>query len=291
MLHFTQKLKAGTCFDRPNVELFYRPFHSLYIMKKPNNLFRKILVSATVPLFFIILLWSVKFMELISGHELTNLGILPGEVSGLVGVITGPFIHSDYAHLVNNSIPLLVAGTLLFMFYEKVAFKVFSLVFVLTGIMVWIIGRDAYHIGASGVVYGLVAFVFFSGVLSGNRHMIAISLLMTFLYGSMIWGVIPWDIDNYRISWEAHLSGAFLGTILALYFRKQLPKAEVEMEEPKVPDYQMPDLIGDEWMTEAQRQERDAAQNNTSTWKVVYYYKPTNPEKPKPQTQDQPTDH
>ena len=153
-----------------------------------------------------------------------SLGIRPGEVSGLRGVIFGPFIHGSFRHLFNNSVPLLVMCGVLFYFYRSIAWNVLFIGTLITGVMTWFIGRPSYHIGASGVVYFLVSFIFFSGVFRKYYRLAAVSLVTVFLYGSMVWYIFPVE---ERISWEGHLSGFLTGLVLAFVFRKVGPKLEI----------------------------------------------------------------
>lgn len=174
-------------------------------------------------------MWLVKYIEYTSGYGLEEFGVLPRHLNGLVGIITSPFIHGDLAHLGSNSIPMLLLGAGLVYFYKELAFKVFILIYFLSGFGLWLGGRELYHIGASGLIYGLAFFLFLSGVLRKDTRLMAISLLVVFLYGSMIWGVFPlWR----GISWEAHLFGSLAGILTAFAFRHEGPqKPEFVWEE------------------------------------------------------------
>jgi membrane associated rhomboid family serine protease len=189
----------------------------------PAELFkRKILLSMIVPLFMIILLWLVIFIEWSLDISLTRLGIWPLEIRGLPGILFSPMIHADTGHLFNNSIPLLVLGTALFYFYSDVAPRVLAFIWIATGVLVWITARPAWHIGASGVVYGLASFLFVSGMIRRYFRLMALSLLIVFLYGSMVWGMFPFI--GSTISYESHMLGAVTGVILALWYRNEGPQ-------------------------------------------------------------------
>jgi membrane associated rhomboid family serine protease len=175
-----------------------------------------------IPGVFICLMWLVKITELLMEIDLSGLGIYPLTVKGLTGIIFSPFIHSDFNHLFNNSLPLFFLATALFYFYSEVALKVFFWTYILTGLLVWFAGREAWHIGASGLVYGLASFLFFSGILRRHFRLIALSLLIVFLYGSMVWGLFPGVYKN--VSWESHMLGFFSGVVLAIWFRKEGPQ-------------------------------------------------------------------
>jgi membrane associated rhomboid family serine protease len=186
---------------------------------------KKFLLSMIIPGTFIFLMWLVMFVEMLFEIDFSGFGIYPLSFRGLPGIIFSPFIHADFKHLFNNSIPLFFLSVALFYFYSEVALKVFTLTFFLTGFLVWIAGREAWHIGASGLVYGLASFLFFSGIIRRYFRLIALSLLVVFLYGSMVWGMFP---DIYKnVSWESHMLGFFSGVLLSVLFRKKGPQKPV----------------------------------------------------------------
>ncbi len=186
---------------------------------------KKFLLSIIIPVIFIALMWLVKVAEILFNADFSQGGIYPLALRGLPGIIFSPFIHSDAQHLFNNSLPLFFLATALFYFYSEVALKVFSLTYLLTGLLVWLAGREAWHIGASGLVYGLASFLFFSGIIRRYFRLIALSLLVVFLYGSMVWGIFPGIYKN--VSWESHMLGFFSGVLLSVWFRKEGPQAPV----------------------------------------------------------------
>ncbi|MBW6498566.1 MAG: rhomboid family intramembrane serine protease [Bacteroidales bacterium] len=189
--------------------------------------------SMIIPLAFVVVMWLVKSVEMFFDFDFARYGIFPLTLKGLRGIILSPFIHGDLKHLLNNSIPILVLGSALFYFYREVAKTVLVLSIVITGLWVWVFAREAFHIGASGVVYSLAAFLFSSGVIRRHPRLMAISLLVAFLYGSMVWGIFP---IRERVSWESHLMGMVSGVILAMHFRQYGPQRkkytwELEAEE------------------------------------------------------------
>lgn len=192
----------------------------------------KIYRAAYFPILFLIFIWTIHFLKVLSILNIDHYGVLPHTAIGLRGIFFTPLIHEDFNHLFNNSIPLLVLGTGLFYFYSDMAVKIILWIWLVSGLGIWIIGRDAYHIGASGIVYGLVAFLFFSGIFRGIIRLIAMSLLVIFLYGSMVWGIFPIRMD---ISWEGHLFGAIAGLALSYYYLKEGPQHErpAWMDEPE----------------------------------------------------------
>jgi membrane associated rhomboid family serine protease len=152
-----------------------------------DALFRKkIFLAMLIPGILVSLMWLVKITEVLMEINLSDLGIYPLTFRGLGGIIFSPFIHADFNHLFNNTLPLFFLGTALFYFYSDVAFRVLAWTYIFTGLFVWLAGREAWHIGASGLVYGLASFLFFSGILRRHLRLIALSLLIVFLYGSMV---------------------------------------------------------------------------------------------------------
>jgi membrane associated rhomboid family serine protease len=186
---------------------------------------KKFLLSILIPGIFVFVMWLVKIVEVLFDIDLTGFGIYPLSVKGLPGIIFSPFIHADFNHLFNNSIPLFFLATALFYFYSEIAVKVFIWTYLITGLLVWIAGRDAWHIGASGVLYGLASFLFFSGIIRRYFRLVALSLLVVFLYGSMVWGIFPNIYKN--VSWESHMLGFFSGILLAVIYRKEGPQEPV----------------------------------------------------------------
>lgn len=174
-----------------------------------------------VPFFGALLLWTVYWFEIKYGINLNSLGVYPRNLSGLKGVIFSPFIHGSLEHLYNNSIPFMVLTAALFYFYKPIAWRVLLLGILLSGIITWLIGRSSYHIGASGLIYVLVSFIFFKGVLTKHFRLVALSLSVVFIYGSMIWYIFPIEEG---ISWEGHLGGFVTGLLLAIVYKTALPE-------------------------------------------------------------------
>ena len=181
---------------------------------------QKLFFSLFYPGCFVALIWVVKILERVLEDSFVSFGIYPRELYGLKGILFSPLIHSDFSHLINNSIPLLILGACLFYFYRKLAFKVVLISWVTSGLYTWISARIGYHIGASGLVYSLFGFLLISGFLRKNNSLIGISFLVAFLYGSMVWGILPWEKG---ISWEGHLWGFFIGVVLAVFYRRKGP--------------------------------------------------------------------
>lgn len=176
--------------------------------------------SLLFPLVIVGCFWLVKVIEDVYDFDFAEYGILPLHIEGLKGIFLSPFIHGSYDHLISNSVPFLILAFALFYFYRYLAYRILFLIYLLSGICVWFGGRESYHIGASGIVYGLASFLFFSGVLRKDANLLTIGIIVIFLYGSMFWGIFPLKPE---ISWESHLWGALSGLILAWYYRHQGP--------------------------------------------------------------------
>jgi len=212
---------------------------------KKESLLRK---SILYPFLFVALLWIIQLLQSRLKWDMSGYGIRPRTMEGLLGIITGPLVHANYDHLLSNTLPLLVVGTGLIYFYQEIAFRVMPLIYLFTGCWVWIAARPDSHIGASGLIYGFVCFLFFSGIFRKDRRLLAISLLVTFLYGSMVWGILPVD---QTISWESHLFGSVAGVLCAVFFRKEGPQmVQYTWEEEE-------DSTGDEfWKEENQNEQK-----------------------------------
>lgn len=184
------------------------------------------------PLILLFLMWLVFWYQVRVDYGIKAYGIRPQKLEGLLGIFTSPFLHGDINHLYNNSIPVFVLTLALFYFYNKIAWKVIIYGILLSGLLTWLIGSSGNHIGASGLVYVLVSFIFFKGVFAKYYRLIALSLVVIFLYGSLIWYVFP---IKSGMSWEGHLGGLITGFVFAFIFKKQVAKPERYKWE--LPDY------------------------------------------------------
>lgn len=211
---------------------FYPEDNSLVKKEQEKKVFR---YSLLFPLFFIGLCWALKISESFFTFQSYRLGIYPLDYHTLTGILTAPLIHGSYGHLMANTLPFLILAVALNYFYRGLAYRIFWIIYFCSGIFVWIVGRPAWHIGASGLIYGMASFLFFSGIFRNQLKLLTIALIVAFLYGSMFWGIFPLE-DS--LSWEGHLGGAFTGFFLALIYQHRGPERqkfqwEEESEEEK----------------------------------------------------------
>ena len=232
------------------------------------------------PALLLVVMWLFYWAENLFIYPFHELGVLPRTFSGLKGVFFMPLIHSprEIEHIVNNSIPTFVLTATLIYFYKPIALRVFVLLWIMTGFFLWAYAdNQVYHIGISGVIYGLASFLFTSGVLRKYLPLQAISLFVVFVYGSMVWGILPME---QRVSWEGHLMGFFSGIVLAFLFREkgpQRPKFQYEIE--KEMGIEPPDFEA-EWrekMLQAEREEEERLKQAAQIH-IIYHYKPSEPE-------------
>lgn len=201
--------------------------------KKPDpDIEKKIFFhSLLIPSLFVAAFWIVKIIEYTTSVSFVKFGIFPLEIKGLKGLIFSLFIHSDFNHLISNSIPFFILFFALIYYYRRVSYRIFFVLYFLSGITVWLTGRPSWHIGASGVIYALAAFHFISGIISNDVRLLTLSVVVVFLYGGLIWGIFPIDP---RISWEGHLWGAVSGIVMAFYYSKyKIKRYKFDWEEEK----------------------------------------------------------
>lgn len=202
----------------------------------------KILSSLFFSSIFVLVLWIIQLFSFLTQLDLTHYGILPGEISGLAGILTSPLIHADFSHLISNSLTLFLLLFGILYFYRTSAVKVFFIIYFVDGLLVWLFARKSYHVGASGLVYGFASFLFFSGVFRKDKRSVALSLLIVFLYGGMVWGILPVDP---QISFESHLFGAVTGLFCAFIFHKNDPPQIYEWEDESNAPENSDDLYDD----------------------------------------------
>ena len=185
--------------------------------KHHDNPFQFTKAVILLPLFFVLTLWLVFWYELHFQHSLSHFGVYPREVFGLKGILFSPFLHGDIEHLANNSIALLVLLPILRYFYKEQSFVVLFLGILFSGLGTWLLGRPSYHIGASGLIYALLSFIFFKGIFTKYYRLVALSFTIVILYGGSVWYMFPNVKEG--ISWEGHLAGFLIGLALALLLK------------------------------------------------------------------------
>jgi len=173
-------------------------------------------LAAGIALAFVGLLWLIQLSNWVLDLGPGDLGVRPRELSGLFGVLLAPLLHGGFEHLLANSPPLAVLGTTMLYLYPQSSPRVLAAVYFGPGIAVWLFGRSSVHVGASGLVYGLVSYILVAGLLRRDRRAIGASLLVCFMYGTLVWGVFP---IKSGISWETHLAAAAIGVVLAIRLR------------------------------------------------------------------------
>ena len=181
-------------------------------------------------------MWLVKIIEVAFHLDFSFLGVKPVSAEGLPGIFLFHFLHGDWEHLFANTIPILVLGSSLYYFYRPIANKILLILIFSTGLLTWCGARGGVHIGASGLVYGLTFFLMLSGFIRRDRKLIIISLVVVFLYGSLVWGLYPKYAIANNISWEGHLSGFVMGIVLAIFYKGEGPQREEHVWEEEDDD-------------------------------------------------------
>ena len=202
------------------------------MVKEQTNRF---IDSLKYAILLVAIIWGVHLLLLFLGFNNGNYGVFPRRIFGLTGILTSPWVHGSFQHLINNSAPLLVLTTMILYFYRRIAWPSIGIIYLLSGILLWIFGRSVFHIGASGVIYGMAAFVLWNGIFRRNIRAIALSVIVVFLYGGMFYGVLP---IREGVSWEGHLLGAIAGVFTSYIFRsyteieeiREKPSWEIEGE-------------------------------------------------------------
>ncbi len=232
---------------------------------------RLLLESLKLPVIFLLIIWAIHIFQFIFGLRWGFLGVYPRSFSGLKGIFTSPFIHGDFSHLFNNTIPFFVLATMTLYFYKKVAIRSILMIYLLTGLSVWLIARQTYHIGLSGVVFGLFAFVLGNGIFRRNIRSIVLALIVFLLYSGMLVGLFP---TEEGVSWESHASGFVIGLFTAYFYKRELEAEEIRQspwEEETESDnlaYFLPRDTFDKTKAERQREaeERARRRNENDDW-------------------------
>lgn len=195
---------------------------------KEAHLF-KLYTAIKVSAVFLILMWLGHFLRVYYFPDAYQWGVLPRTFTGLKGIITIPFLHGSWEHLISNTFPMLVLTFFITYFYITIYKKAILSLWIIAGFWLWVIGRNNYHVGASGLVYAYTAFLFFSGLLRRDTVSLTVSLIVIFLYGSIVWGMLPFETADY--SWEGHLTGFLAGIAVAIYFRRKNLREKIQISE------------------------------------------------------------
>ena len=224
---------------------------------------RNFMLALKIALVLVAFLWLILIIDTVLGLGLKRYGLRPRHFEGLIGVFTAPLLHSGAQHLFSNSLPLIISLTMILYIYPRSSFRVVPIIWIGSGVLAWFIGRDSLHFGASGFVYGLLAYVFVSGIIRMDMRSVAVSVMVWFLYGGMIWGLLP---IRPNMSWELHLSGAIFGVVLAIIFRRWdvTPVKRYAWED----DDSVPDWFPQE-ENHSQRELRDVSSEEKSTRRIT----------------------
>ncbi len=223
------------------------------------------------PAVFVIFFWLIFFTNESYLLDLNQFGVRPLEARGLLGIIMMPFLHGDFAHLFSNTIPFIVSASFVFFFFKGKSWQILIGIWLICGLGVWLFGQErSIHIGASGLVYGLVAFLMTSGFIRRNKHLLAVAFILVFTYGSMVWGLFPqysW-VREMNISWEGHLFGALAGVGFAFFYRKIGP---VDDPDPFEENDEMP-----QWWIDMENEKRaqEEYRNQQNNQTIIYQFKP-----------------
>ncbi|TAF32306.1 MAG: rhomboid family intramembrane serine protease [Cytophagales bacterium] len=175
-----------------------------------------VLKSLRWPFFFVVLIWMIEITNAVFRLNLEKFGVLPRDIEGAVGILASPLLHADWSHLISNTVPFFILTSAVAMFYPNIKWRVWLFVYILSGVMVWLMARPYYHVGASGLIYGFAAFLFGSGLFRKDFRAVAIAATVAILYGGMVVGVFP---TQPTMSWEGHLFGGISGLLAAYLFR------------------------------------------------------------------------
>ena len=232
-------------------------------MKDNKSLVRALLTS----LFAVSLLWCLKSAEILFHWDLSWMGVHPHELTGLIGIVTAPLVHGSLEHLFNNTLPLIIMGTVLALGYPRALWRVLSLVWLVSGLGVWLFARHANHIGASGVAHGLFFFILLASMFRRDKSSVAIMLIVFLLYGGMTMTIFP---REEHISFEYHFFGAVAGVLAAILWRNLDPKPEIK---PYAWELQPDDdpLIGDLWQ-DAEQPESDITRDKAPQSSDIKYH-------------------
>jgi membrane associated rhomboid family serine protease len=236
---------------------------------------RRFFGSMVFPGLLVLALWLIKIIEVGLKTSFAEYGLLPQTIQGLRGILFSPMLHADWKHLSANSVPLFFLTASLFYYYGKKARSIFILCWLVTGLWVWIFAKDTgIHIGASGVVYALATFHFMGGALRREPRMMAFSMLVVFLYGGLVWGVIPDFYPEKNISWQSHLLGGLAGILIAIAYRDEGPQRKIYHwdEEDEDIEYIEEEPVSPDEPADVNMEHKEI-ENNVEQMKINYIYR------------------
>jgi len=206
-------------------------YMTLPIQSDKRQEIEDIILAVIYPFLFVILLWIIHLVSRNITFDLATLGLQPLNTKGLIGILTAPLIHLTFDHIMSNSLSFFVIAFGLCFLYKRKALPIFLFIYITSGLWGWFFARGGYHIGASGLVYGMFFFLVTSALVKWEKRTMAFSLLITFLFGAIVWGFFPIFFPDRNISWELHTTGAISGVVAAFYFRQYGPQKEIPLEE------------------------------------------------------------
>lgn len=201
-------------------------------------------LSLSKAFIIVLLIWLAFVLNDVFSLQFYEFGLRPRTAKGLIGIFAMPFLHGDYTHLVSNSLPLFLLSFGLFYFFKGKALLILLMTWISSGVLTWVIGQGGVHIGASGMVYALAFFMVTISLIKMETKLLAYTLIIIFLYGSLVWGFFPILFPGKQISWEGHLAGAITGIMLAVFYRHDGPRKKEYFLDEK--EEEMEDEMSDE---------------------------------------------
>jgi len=194
--------------------------------RPPDRRASAVTVVTVIPC-FVAALYVIELVDTLMSNRLDQEGVQPQQTDGLVGILFAPLLHGGWEHLVGNTVPLLVLGFLVLLSGVRTWLAVTAIVWLVGGLGTWLIAPpNTVHLGASVLIFGWLVFLIVRGFVSGRVGQIVLGLLILFLYGGVLWGVLP---GQPGISWQGHLFGAIGGAIAAFVVAKPRQRTPVHL--------------------------------------------------------------
>jgi membrane associated rhomboid family serine protease len=174
--------------------------------------------AAKILLALVAVMWAVEVVDVIAGHQLDQYGIEAREAEGLDGILTAPFLHVGFGHLLSNTIPFVIMGLLIAFEGARRLLWVFAIVALVSGFSTWLVAPEgSIHVGASGVVFGFATYLIARGWFNRRPGHIAVGLVVLFVWGGVLLGGLQ---PREGISWQGHLFGAIGGVVAARFLAR-----------------------------------------------------------------------